>query len=93
MGDRELREASRRRFDRPGGKSTFEEINTGSLQRIADAVEVMSRNHQALIDQRDQLRQWYRDELARRLAADRSRAALRGQITKLRKQLEARNAE
>lgn len=69
-------------------KGTNEDINSGSLQRIADAVEKMAGNYTQLQNDRD----YYRT-----LAADKSKAieklsrkisALKGVITKLKKQLE-----
>ena len=48
-----------------------EEVQLGAILRIADAAEVMARNHQQLINERDRL--------LRRIAA------LRGHITRLKK--------
>jgi hypothetical protein len=85
-----LRDYSRRAWT--GQSKTIEEINAGSLQRIADACELMckdreklERDYKWMRESRDEYRLRYRN-------AERSRAALRGQITKLKKKLaEARN--
>lgn len=69
------------------GDNTVEKIDSGSLQRIADACEKMCWDREKL--ERDKAfalkdavrwREWYKAERRRN-------AALRGQITKLRKRL------
>jgi hypothetical protein len=72
--------------------SSFDAINCGSLQRIADACELTAKNYRELLAERDNYQKWYREQRARVEARDRSIAALRGQITKLRKKLGAGNA-
>ncbi len=37
----------------------LEQINSGCLQRIADAVEKMAENHLVLIAERDKYKRWY----------------------------------
>jgi hypothetical protein len=63
------------------------ELKLGALMRIADATEAMAKNYTALIAERDRLKQWYESEQRLRQRLERSNAALRGQITKLRKRL------
>lgn len=82
-----MRDASRREYGLVGERATHEEIKTGALQRIADATEVMARNYQQLIDERDTFRRWYRSEKAANERLARSNAALRGTITKLKRQI------
>ena len=41
---------------------TCNQVNTGSLQRIADAVEVMARRYNDLIAERDKFERSYRAE-------------------------------
>jgi hypothetical protein len=66
---------------------TTHHLSLGCLQRIADATEVMAKNNQGLLNERDQARKsrdyWQAeyDSIARRLIA------ARGQITKLKKRL------
>lgn len=64
---------------------TVEHINAGSLQRIADACELMAKNYAALIDERNCWKRWHDEEQERRIALERKNAALRGVITKLKK--------
>ncbi len=65
--------------------ATRDEINCGSLQRIADACELMARRYQDLIAERDRLKTsrdiW--EERARR--RERQIIALRGVVTRLKK--------
>ena len=75
------REASKQNWS---SNNTTEEINAGSFQRIADAVEKMSENYIILQDDRD----WYKrrcneknDTIAR---LERKISALKGVITKLK---------
>ena len=76
------RDASRKNWS---SGDTLEEINAGSLQRIADATETMAQNYTSLQNDRD----WYkkawkeacdqRDNLWRRISA------LKGVITRMKK--------
>lgn len=63
---------------------TVEHINAGSLQRIADATELMARRHLDLIRERDDYERRYKAAIERELALERKLSAARGQITKLR---------
>lgn len=65
-------------------KST-EHINAGSLQRIADACELMASNYLRLQNDLDLNRRWHREEQSLRRKRDRQIAALRGVITRLKK--------
>lgn len=67
------------------GPTTNGSINTGSLQRIADACEKMAVNWASLSSERDQYKRWYEKKRTECEASNRSIAALRGQITKLKK--------
>lgn len=87
-----LRECSNRNFAITGDRGTHEEIRTGCLQRIADATDIMARRFRDLQEERDRYQQWHDQEVERRLRAERSNSALRGQITKLRKRLAAQEA-
>jgi phage shock protein A len=64
---------------------TRDELKVGCLQRIADATEAMAKNHVALQNDCDRYKRWFTEENERRLKLERSNAALRGQITKLKK--------
>lgn len=76
------REHSKQNWNSGG---TLEEINSGSLQRIADATEAMAKNYTNLLSEIQSLkeaRDYYRD---RNNEKDRTISALRGVITKLKK--------
>ena len=64
-----------------------DELKLGALLRIADATEVMAHEYQKLINDRDLYKRWYNEARGSRDRLERSNAALRGQITKLRKRL------
>lgn len=63
----------------------IQDINGGSLQRIADATEIMAKSYVALIEDRKRYERWYLEERERRHKRDRQIAAFKGVITKLRK--------
>lgn len=64
--------------------STLESINCGSLQRIADAAELMSKNYQQLLDDRNSYERWYREKAARVKKLEAQITALRGVITRMK---------
>jgi len=67
------------------GSANYDEIKTGCLQRIADATEAMAKYHVQIIKDRDMYERWYRDSQAGQRILEKSNAALRGVITKLKK--------
>ena len=73
----------------PGSLSS-DQLRTGALLRIADATEVMAKNYQELIDERDRYKRYYREEREVNKRLYLSNAALKGVITKLRKKLESK---
>lgn len=82
-----LREKSRRNWT--NDSSTNENIQLGCMLRIADATEKMALRYTELISERDWLAGAYRrrnDDFSR---LERSLAAHKGQITRLKKQLAA----
>lgn len=91
MVEREsYRELSMRVFGRAKKDSvTFDEVNCGSLQRIADAAAAMARNYLQLQADMDFYKQQY--DIAQEKIAKRNRtiSALRGQITKLKAKRQA----
>lgn len=78
-----FRDSSRQNWNT---RCTVEDINAGSLQRIADACELMAKNYSELIDERNRWRRWHDEEQERRIALERRNAALRGVITKMKKE-------
>lgn len=75
------REASRKEW---GGNNTIEDINSGSLQRIADACEKMAVNHIRLQQDHDNYKRWYHEGVVRRNELERKITALRGVITRMK---------
>jgi len=65
----------------------LEYINTGSLQRIADATEKMAVNYAQIIEEKENYKRWF--ELAEERCKKKSKeiANMRGQITKLKNKL------
>ena len=88
-----LRSLSRGEYGKNGDIPNRDELKLGALQRIADATEAMAHRHTELIRDRDRYENLYRQERARVELWKRSNAALRGQITKLRKKLALLAAE
>lgn len=79
-----FREESRKEWSRNSG-ATVEDLNLGCLQRIADATELMAREYARLVSDRDRFERWYKESKACSARLARSNAALRGQITKLKR--------
>jgi len=79
-----MREESRRDWT---SKTTTEDINCGSLQRIADATEKMALRYTELIDKAARLEK--NNDLLRGYieGRDKTISNMRGQITKLKKKL------
>lgn len=79
-----LREHSKILYSANTNTPSFEQINTGSLQRIADAVEKMASSWDGLIRDRDYYKRRFneRTDEAKRLAH--SNAALRGYIKRMK---------
>lgn len=77
-----FRDASRQDW---ASGSTNEDINAGSLQRIADATEKMAASYDAMRNDRDRYERWYKEERARCEKRDRQISALRGVITRLKR--------
>ena len=61
-------------------------IGLGFMLRITEAVEAMAENHKELIRDRDNYEKWFRKESQRRRQLERKVSALRGHITRLKKE-------
>lgn len=66
---------------------TDAEIQTGCLQRIADAAELMAKNHAELVEERDRLKSWNDQKRVRIEYQSRRIAGLIGYIGRLKRQL------
>ena len=64
---------------------TWDHVQIGCLQRIADATEAMAKSYADLIKERDRYLRWYREEAADKVRLHRQCAALRGHITRLKR--------
>jgi hypothetical protein len=80
-----FQEVSRQNYHTSAAHATHQEIQTGSLQRIADATELMAKRYVEVLADRDNYKRWYEQEKAssKRLVAQVN--ALKGVITKMRK--------
>lgn len=67
------------------GHGTIEHINAGSLQRIADSTEVIARNYNELIRERDNYKNWYNMSSEKVHQLEKRISALRGVITRMKK--------
>jgi len=79
-----LRELSKQNFESANG-NTLEAIGAGSLQRIADATELMAKNYLQLQTDRELYKRWYNESKAQKEKLYRQISALKGVITKLKK--------
>lgn len=79
------RQWSKREWYATDGEPTDERINVGSLQRIADACELMARNHALLVNERDMYKRWHEDAIRQRDHAYRRVNSLKGVVTRLKK--------
>jgi hypothetical protein len=75
------------------GEGTLNDINAGSLQRIADATEKMAKNYVDLQNNLDSYKKLFEDRGGALDRMYRRNSALRGQITKLRKKNKTRSDE
>lgn len=88
------RKESRKDWVAAGGAAvpSIDQLTFGALQRIADATELMAKNHDGLVNERDQARKSRDYWMAEYDTLKRSNSALRGQITRLQAKLEKANA-
>ena len=61
-----------------------DQLKVGCLQRIADATELMAKNHAALVADRDRFEKWYEEECAEAKRLRGTIRALQGHITRLK---------
>ena len=90
MGHKTYREASKQNWYPGDGVFPTEKINSGSLQRIADACELMAKNHKQLIEERDMYERSFQRRKAYAESLERTIRSLKGVITKLRRQTKDR---
>jgi len=66
-------------------ETNYQEVQTGALQRIAAATEAMAKNYVQLQNDNEWLKRSRQSYMDRVDSLERSNAALRGVITKLKK--------
>lgn len=79
-----MRDASRQRYA-CSSQPTMEEIRTGAIQRIADALENMAAPYVQALRAREYYERAYRDECESVSRLLRSNRALRGAITRAKR--------
>ena len=79
-----MRDASVQNYGLQGVRPTYDEINSGSLQRIADATEKMAGNFTALQNKAASLERDLELSRACSLRLARQNTALRGVITRIK---------
>ena len=77
-----IREQSRQNWN---GDGTIEAINSGSLQRIADATELMATKYRQMAKDLEWYTKAYREKRDDNERLRRSNAALRGVIKRMKK--------
>lgn len=85
MANKTFRQASKEEWYPKNGNFPIEKLNTGSLQRIADALEVMTKSHSNLINERGNFKALYYFKVAETIALEHRIRSLKGVITKMRK--------
>jgi len=88
MAHKAYREESKKNWGTSDdGSLTDEQIALGAMLRIADALELMAKNHDQLVRDRDWHRERLKEEEARSKVMRRANAALRGHISQLKKKV------
>lgn len=86
MSHKSFRDGSRENYGRSDGQSlTLEQITCGALLRISDATEAMAKNHIRMQADLDYYKRLAENRADRVTHLERSNAALRGTITKLKR--------
>jgi len=76
------REASRKEWT----GDSIQNINSGSLQRIADACEKMAASYDTVREERDRYEGYWKNQLRLKETLNRRVSSLRGVITKLKRE-------
>ncbi len=66
-------------------KPNTEQLTLGCLQRIADATELMAKQYQSLINDRDYYKKMYDEIFERNKKLERGISALKGHIKRIKK--------
>lgn len=88
MSFTDYREESRKNYGtNDEGTLNRDQLNTGCMLRIADAIEKIAINHQQLINERDNYKRWYEGEQYDNNILRKRIYSMKGVITKLKKQI------
>lgn len=83
--DDSLFELSKKHWNNPStGNPNLDQVNTGSLQRIALATEKMASNYQRMENDLAMYKRWLQEEKACSQRLYKSNAALRGHLKRLK---------
>lgn len=80
-----LKDASKAVYHTNSYPATYQEIQTGAIQRITEACESMAVNHRKLMADLEYYTMKYREQIAFRERAERQVSALRGVITRMKR--------
>ena len=85
--DLEFKEGSKKSFIAHDNQSNLnmDQINTGCMQRIADATELMAKSNASLVWERDYFKRRAMDAEASLSTMTRSRNALKGVVKRMKK--------
>lgn len=83
-----LRSQSKNEYSTRAFNAEESEIRTGCMQRIADATELMAKNHQQLITDRDYYKRRYQEQSEYSNRLFRKVSALRGVVTRQKKRID-----
>ena len=92
MGFKGYKEHSRDNWGVEDRQPLNDEIKLGAILRIADACELMARDRQRLIDERDMYKRRYEESQRRLDKANRATAALRGLLQSRKRKAESQEA-
>ena len=86
MASLEFRQGSKADWVTTDTELTLEQIQCGATLRIADACELMAQNHARLVEERDRYARRYESERQTAARLNKSNAALRGVIGRMKRQ-------
>lgn len=85
MNMKSLKEISRIAYEASDDRPPHETIQTGALQRIADAIEAMASNYIQLQKGKELYERWYKNESEENRRLARRISALQGVITRMKR--------
>lgn len=86
MDERDLRYQSKKFTVNTNERPSHEDIRLGALLRIADAIETSAKNFDLMRESRDKFKRWYEEEQQAHQRTLRSLNALKGRVTRMKKE-------